>query len=120
MTFETSAAKGTILVLPQDSFNVGINMPRNMDKNYRMGILWLSINYCHAYEVSNEKHNQFSDIVINYATLLDKQDRLSGRRSNLEEVIRHLEEAWVVIEKCSCQTEKYGALLNDLGQAYLD
>jgi len=91
-----------------------------MDKNYRMGILWLSINYCHAYEVSNEKHNQFSNIVINYATLLDKQDRLSGRRSNLEEVIRHLEEARVVIEKCSCQMEKYSALLNDLGQAYLD
>jgi len=43
--------------------------------------------------VSNEKHNQFSDIVINYATLLDKQDQLSGRRSNPEEVIRHLEEA---------------------------
>src|SRR6266511_1417863 len=55
--------------------------------------------YRRAYETSNELHNQFPDIIINYAALLNKQDRLSGGKSNLEEVIRLLEEGRVVMEK---------------------
>ena len=48
-----------------------------------------------------------------------KQDR-SGKKTNLEEVIRRLEEARAVMETRSSGTEKYGVLLNNLGQAYLD
>ncbi len=28
--------------------------------------------YRHAYDTSNEKHNQFPDIIINYTALLNK------------------------------------------------
>ena len=76
--------------------------------------------YRHAYETSNEKHNQYPDIIINYTALLNKQDRLSSEKSNLEEVIRLLQEAQGVMESRSSVTEKYGVLLNNLGQAYLD
>jgi len=76
--------------------------------------------YRHAYETSNEKHNQYPNIIINYTALLNKQDRLSGGNSNLEQVIRLLEEARVVMENRPSPTEKYGVLLNILGQVYLD
>lgn len=76
--------------------------------------------YRRAYETSNEKHIHFPDIINNYAALLNKQDRLLGIKSSLEEVIRLLEEARVVMEKRTRPTANYGILLNNLGQAYLD
>ncbi len=75
--------------------------------------------YHHAYDTSNERHNQYPDIIINYTALLNKQDRLSGEKSNLEEMIRLLEVGRAVMETRT-RTEKYGVLLNNLGQAYLD
>jgi len=78
------------------------------------------IHYHHAYETSNEKHNQYPDIIINYTALLNKQDRLSGGNYNLEQVIQLLEEARMVMENRPSPTEKYGVLLNILGQVYLD
>jgi len=72
----------------------------------------------HAYETSNGKHNQFPD--GHHKPHCTKQDRLSGKKTNLEEVIRPLEEARAVMETRSSGTEKYGVLLNNLGQAYLD
>ena len=75
--------------------------------------------YRHAYETSNEKHTRFPDIIINYAALLNKQDRLSGGKSNLKEVIHRLEEARAVMKRTR-RSENYGVLLNNLGQAYLD
>jgi len=73
--------------------------------------------YRRAYETSNGKHNQFPD--GHHKPHCTKQDRLSGKKSNLEEVIRRLEEARAVMETRSSGTEKYGVLLNNLGQAYL-
>jgi len=78
------------------------------------------IHYHHAYETSNEKHNQYPDIIINYTALLNKQDRLLGRNYNLDQVIQLLEEAWMVMENRPSPMEKYGVLLNILGQVYLD
>ena len=59
----------------------------------------------YRFQRSNDNHIQFPDIAINYADLLS-QDQLSGKISNLEEVIRLLEEARVVMKRRSSRTEK--------------
>ena len=57
--------------------------------------------------------------MINYASALNMQDRLFGRKRNLQEVIRLLAEARTMMETPSSRKENYGLLLN-LAQAYLN
>ena len=76
--------------------------------------------YHHAYETTNEKHDQYSAIMINYASALNAQDQLFGRQRNLQEVIRILAEARTIMEQPHSRKENYGLLLNNLAQAYLD
>src|SRR6266540_5262768 len=102
-----------------------VNAARNALREYRNSeqdqyLTTAIAHYRHAYDTSNERHNKFPDIIINYAALLNKQDLLSGGKFNLMEVIRLLEEGRVLMEKRTHRTEKYGVLLNNLGQAYLD